>query len=281
MAIYYGDELLLTGRIEKVERSQSKNLKIEGRSLPAVLIDASMPSPSQYHDVTLATLISDIARPYGLSVENRVENLPTYPQLQGEVDAKIHSFINCCAENDNILLRSTANGNILIDKQKEGDVQATFCAQQGGYLDAQVSFDGSQRFSSLTLLAQSADDLELSYTINDQSMPIYRPLVEKAEAKDLATLQNIAKRRLALTLSQSMSLSLSLNGWYRGMHGKLLQVGDIIQLEDASLNLERPTAFLIESLALSLSNGEWRTALGLVLPNLYSDDPTTGDEPWA
>lgn len=65
------------------------------------------------------------------------------------------------------------------------------------------------------------------------------------------------------------------------MHGKLLQVGDIIQLEDASLNLERPTAFLIESLALSLSNGEWRTALGLVLPNLYSDDPTTGDEPWA
>lgn len=46
VAIYYGDELLLTGRIEKVERSQSKNLKIEGRSLPAVLIDASMPSPA-------------------------------------------------------------------------------------------------------------------------------------------------------------------------------------------------------------------------------------------
>ncbi|NIZ47808.1 hypothetical protein PVA44_07760 (plasmid) [Entomospira nematocerorum] len=281
IAIYYGDELLLTGRIEKVERSQHKSLHIEGRSLPAVLIDASMEMPGQFHDVDLHMLLSELGKPYGLSVVSEIAQLPVYASLTAGVDTKAFAFANCCAENDNIFLSSSPAGEIILRHYNFTQVHNTFVAGDHGYLDAQVSFDGSQRFSSLTLVAQSEDNLELRYTIDDPSISIHRPLVETAEAPDLATLEHIAKRRLALSIANSIKMSLKLNGWHRSQSAdRLLRVGDIIQIEDPSLGLNDRSAFVIAGLEMTLSSSEMQMSLQLALPSLYSEEPLEGEHPW-
>ncbi|NIZ41351.1 hypothetical protein PVA45_07220 (plasmid) [Entomospira entomophila] len=279
--IYYDQELLITGRIEKVSRTNAKTLQIEGRSLPALLIDTMLKPPLQFHDMTLETLVKEVAKPFNIEVRSEVTVLANYPKITASIGTTIFAFMNCVAENDNILMTSDPNGDIMIQHYKFDGIHKRLIAGEDGYLDANISFDGSDRFSSLTLMAQSEEDLELTYTIEDPSISLYRPLVEVAEASDLATLENIAKRRLTLSIAKSITLTLKLLGWQQSdIESRLLRVGDMIQIQDTSLNLPKLTTFVIEGLTLGMSSGDLSMDLSLAIPNLYTGEPLEGEMPW-
>jgi prophage tail gpP-like protein len=281
VAIYYGDELLLTGRIEKMDITATAALKIEGRSRPAVLIEASLQAPLQYHNVTLATLASELAKPFGVGVDNRVQGLAVYESINHQADQKCFDALNALAEKEAIFLSSTPSGDLLLERFSLGTAQARFVRGQDVYLDASVSYDGSARFSSLTLLSQNEEELELSHTLIDPTLSIERPLVEVVEAADLATLQAMAKRRMALAIAESMKIELTLLGWHRTSDdSRLLRVGDVVVVQDEAIQVFQETSLVIQNITLDLASGDAKTTLSLVLPSLYTEDGLNGAMPW-
>lgn len=259
------EELLITGRIEKLDKGIDQKIKIEGRCRTAFLVDSSLLPPFQYQNVSLDTMAMDILAPFNIGVENEIENLPIRPSIRATVGDSIFKFLNQQAEQEGILLAASAEGNLRLHHLPAGVVELIINDTNRQYLGASASFNGAARFSELHLIAQSESSVDLSYVLVDDEIVGYRPLLDVVEADDMATLEAIAQRRLFLARSNSMKLSFNLHGWPRGIaSGKLLMPGDVVQHEDATLGLKREL-WRIEAVNRSLAPNNLSTSLSLVL----------------
>lgn len=277
--IFIDEELVLTGRIEKISKGHGHIMQLEGRSLVAILVDASVVAPLQYHQVTLFSLAQELAQPFNINVVTNIKDFPTHQQVTAEVDSTIFQLLNKIAEKENIFLSSTPEGDILLSRYEEATIQYFLSDSVSGYISSSVVFDSTVRFSSLTLLAQTSSNLDLNYRIEDKVISNH-PLVEVVEAEDLATLELIAQRRLATSIMQAAQLNITLHDWLRSLHApRLIGIGDRVQVEAASLGLKEST-WMIESVTMQLSSNECSTNLKLMLPYLSQQTPLEANQPW-
>jgi prophage tail gpP-like protein len=277
--------LLLTGRVEKHTLPyESKSVTFEGRSSPgAVWVDTCLPEGVlQWNATNLYQLAVLMANPYTIRVINRAGPLPYLDKVAAEPGAKIFEFLDGYARKANVFLRCNEEGFVIIERLNTGRAPvATLIEGVSPWVSGSVDFNGSKRYSRYLFYGQNRRNPHLKASLSDRNIAYQRLYSESAEAQAMDELIGLAKRRRALDLAESVSLNVTVSGWYRGAGERrgLWNAGDIITLQSERLRVKKETVFVVREATLEVSDNSYKTSLSLVLPGFYNTD-AAANEPW-
>ncbi len=290
--VYIGDDLIITGRIEKVEPSQSETeqmITVQGRNSTGVLVDCYIDEVGyQYDGYALSTVINEITKKYGIAVwaENDTNPIPECAAKPGE---KIFDFAAKLAESFGLFLSSDEKGRLIISyppKAAKTSV-ASILAGQSPYIGGSASYDCSTRFSRYKIIASDYGAKPEADWADDpmkdiRAELIYRHSVETIEGATPSERRRAARHKRALALARSASITVSVSGWRDG-NSALWKKGSTITLLAPALMVYTETSFVVAGVTFKLDETDGRIAdLRLVLPQTFQDEmPKPEDYPWA
>ncbi len=279
--VYIGDDLIITGRIEKVEPSQSETeqmITVQGRNKTGVLVDCYIDEVGyQYDGYALSTVIIQITKKYGIEVwaENDTDPIP---ECAAEPGQKIFDFLAKLSESFGLFLSSNEKGWLVLSyPPKAAEIPvASIVAGQSPYIGGSASYDGSIRFSRYKIIASNYGAKPQADVADDPMKDIhgeliYRHSVEAIEGTVPKKKKTTAEHKRALALARSASINVTVSGWRDG-NGALWKKGSTITLLAPALMVYTETAFVVAGVTLKIDESDGRIAdLRLVLPQTYAD----------
>jgi len=295
--VYIGDDLIITGRIEKVELTDSvdgQTLIVQGRNSTGVLVDCYIDEVGyQYNKRTLRGIIKLLIAKYDIELEpdpDKKIDTGIIQECAAEPGQKIFDFLAKLAEGYGLFLSSNTKGELVLSYPPEaGNPVASIVAGESPYIGGSASYDGSTRFSRYKVIVQDFAEKPLHGYATDPDVPIYRPSVElgettltdRKEAWDDICSTAIHKRALAFARSARNTVSVS--GWRDG-NGVLWKKGSTITLLAPALMIRREWDFVLAGITLKIDESQGRVAdLRLVLPQAYKNkmpDKESEVYPW-
>ena len=299
--LYIGDDLYLTGRIDKADPDLSatdRKIVIQCRSLTGQLADCSHAGELEFSGLALSTICRQVCKPFGVSVRADNDTAPI-PEARAEYGQIAADFLNSLAAPRNILLNCSYQGELvltsgvaLMSKQPV----ARLVEGQWPVEGVSGSRDWTKLFSVYKVATQFAGLPDIVDTVRDANVRIYRPRLSPspdamASPDDQAALDALddevkaqtaaqvktkmakartASRIRAQAIAEACPTSVQLAGWRRpdGMRWAERQV---VTLKAPSAMVYEEIPFLISSCRLTLdSTGGMSTDLSLVLPETYA-----------
>jgi prophage tail gpP-like protein len=281
--LYIGDDLLLTGYIEKIDPNTDATGRIcnvQGRSKTGQLIDCSVEDCSEMYGLSLSTIARQVCKPFGVLVRADADTNPI-EIARPECGQSVYDFLNSLAAPRNVLLNSSYDGRLVLSYTKavsERKPVARLVEGQGICLSVQASFDATKRYSSYNIASQFAGD---SYdgSVSDPVIKLHRPKVLPAE--DFAQDPNqTAARARAVAIADSQSITTTVSGWRNPDNGLRWAERQVVTLKAPGAMLYTETAYIVAGVTLKIDPSEGKvTELRLMLPEAYSvDRPKV--EPW-
>ena len=211
--VLLGGDVILTGRIDRVERELAKDtqtLSLSGRDEAAVLVDCSAPIFTQ-REATLQEVVDLVARPLGIlrtdvrangRYGGRKEKVAIEPGMTAWDALKQACEANGCwawCEPDGTLVV----GGPDYAAAPVATLVTTFDGKGNNTLSLSVREDVSGRYSEVTVLGQThgTEDQEGKNSImhreTDPDVPGYRPLIiAEGECDDVAEAERRARKTL-------------------------------------------------------------------------------------
>ena len=285
--VYIDDQLIITGRIEKVELADSadgQTLIVQGRNSTGVIVDCYIDEVGyQFNGLRLADVLIKLVRPYGIKVIYLNNTNPIH-ECAAKPGQKIFDFLAKLSESFGLFLSSDELGRLVLSyppKAAKTPV-ASIVAGQSPYIGGSASYDGSTRFSRYKIIASDYGAKPVADWTDDPGVPIYRHSVETIEGATPSERRRAARHKRALALARSASITVSVSGWRDG-NGTLWKKGKTITLLAPALMVYTETAFVVAGVTLKIDESDGRIAdLRLVLPQTYADKmPKPEDYPWA
>lgn len=278
------DTLVLAGWIDVHQPSIDKHshkVAISGRSLTGDLVDCSaMHNPGNFKDQSALAIASALAAPFDIKVhlDDSVGGVALVKKFEIQQGETAFEAIERLSRQEELIVTSRRDGHLSLERGKRD----TYGFSLGGYQQATLTTDYSQRFSQYTAKAQQhGEDLkdpELASRVTanaaDRAITRYRPRIVQPEGSTNA--QQAAQRiswQANRDLGESLRLRCTMTGFYTPAGG-LWQKNQMIVVQDEVLGIDN--TLLIESVDFRQSPTEavgTTTELTLVHPGAYAQEP--------
>lgn len=282
--VFLGEDQLIDGTVDSIvpkTDAGDRSLTVQGRSLPAVLIDCGIDGPLEHSGLALSTIVRQVCRPFGIRVrpDNDTNPIEVARATYGQ---RAFDYLSSLAGPRNILLFSSSKGELVLSYTRwlaDRAPIAKLVEGEGLLLSVSPTFDGTKRFSSYKIATQFAGASDTVGVVADASIKAYRPHLVAAGDSDPDPRRTAARSR-AIAIAESMPVTVALSGW-RTPAGGVWSKGDAITLLAPGAMIYTETKFSIAGVTLKIDEREGRVAdLRLVLPETYSVDQPKA-VPWA
>ncbi len=298
--VYIGDDLLITGRIEKVEHQSDAGdrvLTVQGRSLTGALVDCSIDGELEFSGLALSTIARKIAGRFGVSVraDNDTNSIEVARAEYGQTAA---DFLLGLANARHLFLNSSYDGKLVISwgaSFAKKSAAAALVEGRAPLLSVSTSFDGTGRFSVYKVATQFAGMSDIMGEAKDAGVPIYRPhlrvvsdvdsdnsFMEAGDVQLIAALQKMAlekaekgadssaRRVRSEAMVKSFSVSARVAGWRRP-DGKRWAERQTVTLKAPGAALYTECQYLIAGVSYKLDESDGQVVdLRLVFPETYA-----------
>ena len=272
--IFIGDDLYHSGRIDGIAFSltdKGRVMSLSGRSLSGILCDCSIGDYSQIESLTFAAIARKLCAPFGIKIRADADT-KAIEITRPEYGQTVFDFLHSLAAPHNLLLNSSYSGELVIssgDSLMSKLVVATLAEGDPRILEISATFDGTRRFSRYTISTQFAGEPDITGSVTDPAISLYRPIAKSSGETDNDP-TTTAARLAAECIAQSLAISVKLSGWRRP-DGKLWAERQAVTLRAPSARLLKPARYIISDVSLSLDPNEGRTvSLSLTPPEVYN-----------
>lgn len=284
-----GSTQLLSGRIEQINTELSEDgakVHLSGRSLAGVVCDTPSPArPLAFYNKTLSQIITALLAPFGLTaVYSEADSTPFAAAVISESET-VFSFVTRLAGQRGYLVTSNSDGVLFFARPDFfTEPVATIAEGEGTLISASAIYDGSQRYSDISIDAQTrtgerlvAMSIDSMLAAQDVSRPLCVQMIGSAESQ--ADVDQAVKWERGRRIAESSSITVRLDGWVRLEDGALWEPGDVTHVLLPSCFIRRVTRMLVGRVTLLQSSEGTITELELLLPDSYTIDDS-GARPW-
>ena len=280
--VFSDQDKIISGYIDEVGINydgNSRQLRFRGRSKTADLVDCSaVNEPSEWSDVTLKRIASDIAGVYGISV------------IAGDVGAAFKKFriqqsetafdvIERACRLRSLLLTDDEDGNLLLIRagsdRASTEIRSTLDDGVNNVLASSSSVSLRDRFSKYEVLSQSSgtdnffgeDAAQIFGSAEDKAVSRKRVLRIISETQgDISAARDRARWEAAVRRGQSLRVSYRLRGW-RQANGDLWKPNQIVSVKDDLAKISGD--LLIAEVSYELGDAGHTVSLTVVPPETY------------
>lgn len=289
--IFIGDDQLISGYIDKRERSLSASdstLIISGRDKTADLVDCSAIGDSNtWKDIYLRPLIQKICDPFGIFVDGNVINNQKFKTFSVESGETAYEAIERACRQRAVLPITNRFGDLELSSfSSSGPVEAIENLEVGRNVkEVSESIDFSSRFSEYIVKGQDSGDglpwdtfqLQKQGKARDPQIVRYRPKVIISETKSSTkSVQDRAAWEAQVTAGRSFSYTVLVQGFRQNVEGSdkpLWQLADRVNLKHTPWDIDK--AFLISDISYSSGSSGKNVNMILVDPNTYYSLPSS------
>jgi prophage tail gpP-like protein len=282
----YGDDLLLSGYIDRVSESSSASafrLQIAGRSAAKDLIDCSAVHKGAWRGMTLDKIAAAIAEPFGLHVSTDVLGLPTetFRLQDGET---CWEAIDRLVREHGLRVVSDPSGHLNLTRTGSTRYPDVVIERGVNIVEGGIERTEDARFSQYIFKASLAADDEsygegnaTKFAVEDEGVDRYRPLIVQLEGggkKNAARLKEAAawERNVRAGKSQTLSYRVVMPGavgrsWEMPNGHGLWTPNTIVTVRDKNHDVDGE--FLITQVTLRRSVTGTEALLELTHPEAY------------
>lgn len=253
-SVLIGGETVITGYIDDYAPEcdpDSSTINIHGRDKTADLVDcAAIHRSGQWHNVGLAQIVQDIARPFGIGVvvDDSAELGDKFKSFALEEGETAFCAIDRACRMRAVLCTSTPAGDVLLTRASDEDsgVQLIEGVNMKRF-GARHSW--RERYSAVTVKGQAkGDDDESGATVahgkaqaTDAEINRYRPMIVVAEhGAGIKSLTDRARWEVQVRMGRGKRGHCTVVGWRvagDGQAGRLWQPNTLVYIDSPRLNL--------------------------------------------
>lgn len=296
--IFYGDRLVLLGRIDAVRINKSKTgseLEVGGRDLTADLVDCTPNvEVSEWADIPIEDLARELASPYRISV---IPPNPAFP-VPSIFHFKIGAGETCWAAIERacriraVLAFSTPEGHLRIERPVS-DERTEFTATLTNWESAELEINDADRFQFYGVSSQQSGsetiggDATMLVEASSLDFGVKRNrrltvLCESAAGFDDAATR--AQWEATFRAARSRQLRLTVVGW-ENSNGATVSGADELWRLNTMVYVEVfgvKEALLLGGIAFRYGAGGVTTELSLMRPDAFIPQPeVSSDDPFA
>jgi prophage tail gpP-like protein/phage tail protein X len=283
MSITVGGEPLFSGTIVAVNpllENKQKTISVSGYSLPGVLNDCTAPASMfgksgsllEANGQTLKEIASNLAAPFGISVEFKADPGPAIIRVAIEPGEKVLSYLTKLAKKENLIISSSPSGKLVFSRPADGG-QPVARLQQGAAPVLSVSpfFNPQNYYSHITGIEPMIVGLAgAQYTVkNPRLTGTVRPLTFTApdtlDADIVAAVESKAGRMFANMVTYEVRVAT-----WRDPSGKLWEPGASLTLTAADAMIYSEYEFIIKMVDFSRDSKTKAAILTLIIPGSFS-----------
>lgn len=287
--VYFEDDLVFTGKAMPPTPSvqpEAQTINVQGYPLCGVLIDSCLPPslfPAEYSGLDLKEIAETICEPFGIKVSVQGDVGAAFDKVDMDLSDKVWDFLTKLAEQRNMFLTNTADGNLLIYRPKIEAVSATFKQGEFPFISCVPEFDGQKMYSHITGYTKTTKDSDSEKWTYENKMLIkkgvLRCLGKQIEDATGETLEQSVKAFAGKMFAECVKYKLTVSG-HRDKNGKLYRENMAVSVKAPGAEIYRETKLLADEVTLTRDDRNGKTTtFTLVLPG--SRDGTLPEEfPW-
>lgn len=224
-------------------------------------------------NATLLTISTQILEPYGLRPVFLSGNSDEFTKVRKEITETDFSFLTRIAQQKGFMITSSDDGGIAFLRANIGTRPVARLIEGESPLENITAvYDGTKRFSSFTAVSESPGVSGNVYTLDDESVSIYRPFVYSADELEAGNLEGSVRWRRSKSLADSTALRAIVTGW-RNQDGNLWRENQVVIVRAPSVYIFSETEYIIKGVELTKDEqGGDVITLSLVLPQAYTLD---------
>lgn len=274
--VYFDDDLVFTGKALPPTPSvqpASQTINVQGYPLCGVLVDSCLPPslfPAEYSGLDLKQIAETVCEPFGIGVVVQGSVGAAFEKVEVGLEDKVWDFLSKLAEQRNMFLTNTAEGDLLIYSPKVEAVSATFRQGELPFISCSPEFDGQSMYSHITgytKTTNTADSQKYTYEnkllINKGVLRCYSKQIDDADA---GTLEESVKALAGKMFAKCVKYKLTVSG-HRDKNGRLYRENMAVSVKAPGAEIYRETKLLADEVTLTRDDrGGEQTTFTLVLP---------------
>ena len=274
--VYFDDDLVFTGKAMPPTPSvqpASQTINVQGYPLCGVLVDSCLPPslfPAEYSGLDLKQIAETVCEPFGIGVVVQGSVGAAFEKVEVGLDDKVWDFLSKLAEQRNMFLTNTVDGNLLIYSPEVEAVSATFKQGEVPFISCAPEFDGQKMYSHITgytKTSKTADSQKYTYEnkllINKGVLRCYSKQIDDAVE---GTLEESVKALAGKMFAKCVKYKLTVSG-HRDKTGRLYRENMAVSVKAPGAEIYRETKLLADEVTLTRDDrGGKQTTFTLVLP---------------
>lgn len=274
--VYFDDDLVFTGKAMPPTPSvqpASQTINVQGYPLCGVLVDSCLPPslfPAEYSGLDLKQIAETVCEPFGIGVVVQGSVGAAFEKVEVGLEDKVWDFLSKLAEQRNMFLTNTVDGNLLIYSPKVEAVSATFKQGEVPFISCAPEFDGQSMYSHITgytKTTNTADSQKYTYEnkllINKGVLRCYSKQIDDAVE---GTLEESVKALAGKMFAKCVKYKLTVSG-HRDKTGRLYRENMAVSVKAPGSEIYRETKLLADEVTLTRDDrGGEQTTFTLVLP---------------
>lgn len=274
--VYFDDDLVFTGKALPPTPSvqpASQTINVQGYPLCGVLVDSCLPPslfPAEYSGLDLKQIAETVCEPFGIGVVVQGSVGAAFKKVEVGLEDKVWDFLSKLAEQRNMFLTNTVDGNLLIYSPKVEAVSATFKQGEVPFISCAPEFDGQSMYSHITGYTKTTKDSDSQkYTyenrllINKGVLRCYSKQIDDAVE---GTLEESVKALAGKMFAKCVKYKLTVSG-HRDKTGRLYRENMAVSVKAPGAEIYRETKLLADEVTLTRDDrGGEQTTFTLVLP---------------
>lgn len=274
---------LFRGTLVNVAPSVGGNgssVRLSGYSLPGVLGDCTMPAsafPLQFRNVNIVDIASKLLEPFGLSVKREGDVGGPFRRVKMKRDRRVMAFLTNLAKQRQLLLRSNADGELVIaEPPAVSNPVASLRQGESPLKSVTPEFRSQSYYSHVTGIRSTRRGLNgTQHTVpNARAVEagIIRPLILSMRDTSRGELPRAAQAAAGRMLAGSIVYSATVATW-RDPTGAVWTPGDTVELTAPSVFVPEPFKFQIRAARLIRTVEGTTAELSLILPGAFGGEP--------
>ncbi len=293
--IFLDQDKIFTGYVDSLTASVSNNdrsVEISCRDLTADLVDCVPQQQGELKNLTLEQLCNEVARPFGVEVQNVILNDPNLNKVfdiwrikPGET---AFETLDRAAKQRGVFLIANDFGQLRITRR--GRFRASSEIVQGvNCLNISATYDNKDRFSQYKVIGQAPGSdtfsglnvSQPSATATDKGITRFRPTIIIAETNiDQSRAQERANWENTLRAANSFKVNAQVQGFFQ-QDGRLWRINEIVKVTSGFMGLQKQD-LLVRAVSFSKSDsGGTVCSMELTRPDAFqpTKDITQDSDP--
>lgn len=256
------------------------SVKLKGYSTPGVLQDCTMPVssyPLQFRNVNIVDIAAQVAEPFGVSVVSEGFVGGPFKRVKVKRDRKVLAFLINLAKQRQLLIRSNANGELVIAEPGPvfGPV-ASLRTDESPLESVNVDFRPQSYYSHVTGVRSTRRGHRGSQhtIVNDRAteLGIVRPLTISMRDTSKGELARAAQAAAGRMLATSVAYTAQVTTWLDA-NGDHWAPEATVELTAPKAFVPEPYKFQIRSVQLTRTPEGSSATLSLMLPGAFGGTP--------
>ena len=275
--IFIGGELYISAEVGKTNpagRTKETIKTVEARTKAGRTVECmAQKTALEFSGQTLSGIAIEIMKPYGDDLKPLFfdGDSDIFPKVRKEITDTDFDFLSGLAAQKGFMITSSDTGQMaFIRAAINGKPVFRFIEGDTAIEHMSASYDNTKRFSTYQAVTESAGSSGPTSSLNDESIPIYRPFVFAADDLEAGNLETSLQWRRSKSLADAADLNITVTGW-RNENNQLWRENMKGSVLAPKVDIFTESDYIIKSVKLEKNEAGGNIAvLGLVLPQAYS-----------